>query len=61
MFEYEPFEVFHMNQDDIDDYPEFDIDEPGYYRWPRFRGVWLEDPYGPYETEEEAVADARRH
>ena len=61
MYEYEPFEVFHMNRADIDNCPEYGFGEPGYYWWPRLRGFWLEDPRGPYETAEEAVADARRH
>jgi len=56
-------EVFELTQAEIDATPIEDRDDlgkPGFYWWSCFPGCLPDgEPIGPFETEEEAVKDAR--
>jgi len=55
-------ETFYLSVDDIerDWYPNMAGMDAGWYWWPCFPGCLPEgDPAGPFDTEEEAVADAQ--
>ncbi|WP_420431502.1 hypothetical protein [Candidatus Poriferisocius sp.] len=52
------FEVFHSDEHFIE-YEDRDMDR-GWYWWACFPGCLPDgDPFGPFETEEEAVRDAQ--
>jgi hypothetical protein len=58
-------EVFHMDKTDISEAQWLDGDnelrEPGWYWWACFPGCMPDsDPVGPFDTEAEALADARQ-
>ena len=58
------FEVFYMDQNEIEEFSEGDPDHaftPGYYWWACFPGCLPDsaDQWGPFETEGEAIADAQ--
>ena len=55
-------EVFYVFNDDDDMTDENGEPlEPGFYWWPCFPGCLPDsDPIGPFDSEEEAIADARK-
>ena len=60
-------EVFYVSQletiynlDNLDHADEYTITQPGWYWWSCFPGCLPDgDPMGPFETENEAIADAQ--
>lgn len=53
-------EVFYVEIDENDDRPDVQCDETGWYYWFCFPGCMPDsDPIGPFDTEEEAIADAQ--
>jgi hypothetical protein len=53
-------EVFYVFPDEVDEEGNGGFEEPGWYYWWCLPGCMPDsDPYGPFETEEEALEDAR--
>jgi hypothetical protein len=58
-------EVFYLSEDEVGDEADpdscfADLSGAGWYYWPCFPGCMPDgDPIGPFDSEEEAIADAR--
>ncbi len=53
-------EVFYIGKKSVTEFAECGVTEPGWYWWSCFPGCLPDgDPVGPFNTEDEALADAR--